>query len=130
MRVVVVGATGNVGTSLLRALTDEPRVRSVVGIARRLPAMAWPETEWIAAEIRRYFAGPLLPGVLLRRGLIPVVPDVRGLRFQAVHSLDVGDAYRRAIVGDVRGAFNIAAEPVLDPDELADLLGARKLPLP
>ena len=30
--------------------------------------------------------------------LLPVVPDAPRLRFQAVHSLDVGDAYRRAIV--------------------------------
>jgi len=83
-----------------------------------------------AAEIRRYFVGPLLPGLLIREPLIPVVPDVPGLRFQAVHSFDVGNAYRLALVRDVRGAFNIAADPVLDPDELADLLGARKVPLP
>jgi hypothetical protein len=34
-----------------------------------------------------------------------VVPDIGGLRFQAVHSLDVGEAYRLAVVGDARGAF-------------------------
>jgi len=28
--------------------------------------------------------------------------------------MDVADAYRRAILTEVRGAFNIAAEPVLD----------------
>src|SRR5262249_31995183 len=39
-----------------------------------------------ATGIRRLFAGPLLPGTLLRRELIPVVPDVPRLRFQAVHS--------------------------------------------
>ena len=66
----------------------------------------------------------------MRPALIPVVPDVPGLRFQAVHSLDVGDAYRLAIAGDARGAFNIAAEPVLDPPELARILGARLLPVP
>jgi nucleoside-diphosphate-sugar epimerase len=31
---------------------------------------------------------------------------------------------------DVRGAFNIAADPVLDPDELGRLLGARPVPVP
>jgi nucleoside-diphosphate-sugar epimerase len=83
-----------------------------------------------SSEIRRYFVGPLLPSPLVRRGLIPLVPDIERLRFQAVHSLDVGDAYRAAVVRDVRGAFNIAAEPVLDPRELAQLLGARRVPVP
>jgi UDP-glucose 4-epimerase len=256
MRVVVTGATGNVGTSVLRTLVHETHVESIVGLARRRPAIAWPKTSWVeadvsrddlrthfegadvvvhlawliqpsrdlatlratnvegsrrvfhaagsagvdalvyassvgayspgpkerrvdegwptggiptsfysrhkaeverqldlferefpavrsvrlrpglifkreaAAEIRRYFAGPFLPGSLLRRPLIPFVPDVDGLRFQAVHSHDVGQAYRLAIVGDVSGAFNIAAEPVLDPHELADLLGARAVRVP
>ncbi|HEV7774219.1 MAG TPA: NAD-dependent epimerase/dehydratase family protein [Conexibacter sp.] len=82
-----------------------------------------------ATGIRRLFAGPLLPSALLRRALIPVVPDVARLRFQAVHSLDVGDAYRRAVLADVRGAFNVAAEPVLDPRVLAEALGARRVPV-
>jgi UDP-glucose 4-epimerase len=44
-----------------------------------------------------------------------------------VHSDDVGDAYRRAAVGEVRGAFNIAAEPVLNTQALSRLLAARPL---
>jgi UDP-glucose 4-epimerase len=258
MRVVVVGATGNVGTSVLRALEADASVESVLGLARRLPGAeaaskvewaradivtddlrghfdgadvvvhlawaiqpsrdeaklrainvggssrvfaaieeaavpalvyassvgayspgpkdrrvdeSWPtggistsfysrhkaETERLldrfesrnpstrvvrmrpalifkgeaASEIRRLFAGPFLPTFLLRRELIPVVPRIARLRFQAVHSLDVGDAYRAAVVREeARGAFNVAAEPVLDPDELADLLDARTVPLP
>jgi UDP-glucose 4-epimerase len=254
VRVVVVGASGNVGTSLLRALADEPRVESVLGIARRRPELTWPKTDWVEADVsrddlvpwfrgadavvhlawliqparerdrlwlvnvegssrvfaavaaadvpalvyassvgayspgpkdrfvdegwptdgietndysrqkaaverrldaferrhpdvrvvrlrpalifkreaasgvRRLFAGPFLPSPLVRPGLVPFVPDVPGLRFQAVHSLDVGEAYRLAIVGDARGPFNVAAEPVLDPPELARLLRARRLP--
>jgi UDP-glucose 4-epimerase len=82
-----------------------------------------------ASEIRRYFAGPLLPGALVRRGLIPVVPKIDRLVFQAVHTDDVADAYRRVIAErEVRGAYNIAADPVLDPDRLAELLGARTVP--
>jgi nucleoside-diphosphate-sugar epimerase len=83
-----------------------------------------------ATQIRRLFAGPLLPGKLLRPGLIPVVPDVAGLRFQAVHARDAGDAYRAALISDARGAFNIAADPPLGPPELAALLRARRLRLP
>jgi UDP-glucose 4-epimerase len=78
-----------------------------------------------ASEIRRLFAGPFLPSPLVRRRLIPVVPKSDRLRFQAVHSLDVGEAFRLAVHAPVRGAFNLAAEPVLDGDELGDLLGAR-----
>jgi nucleoside-diphosphate-sugar epimerase len=257
MRVVITGASGNVGTSLLHALAGEDRVDSIVGIARRRPAMQWPKTSWVEADItrdalepifrgadcvvhlawaiqpsrdeaalyatnvegsqhvfgataragvpalvyassvgaystgpkdrrvdeswpthgiptsfysrhkaaterlldslqgehpelrvvrmrpglifkreaatgiRRLFAGPFLPNVLVRRALIPFVPKIDRLRFQAVHSLDVGEAYRLAIVrDDARGAYNVAAEPVLDPDELGRLLGARPVPVP
>jgi UDP-glucose 4-epimerase len=256
VRVVVTGASGNVGTSVLRSLSAEPAVDSVLGICRRIPKLSFPKVEWRAADVahsplrplfqgadavvhlawliqpardqrlvrsvnvdgservfraaaasgvgtlvyassvgayargpkdhrvdeswpttgipssfysrhkaevervldrfeadnehvrvvrlrpglifkreaasgmRRLFAGPLLPGSLLRPALLPVVPDVDGLVFQAVHSYDVGDAYRLALVGDVSGPFNVAAEPELDPAELARLLGARRVKLP
>jgi UDP-glucose 4-epimerase len=255
VRVVVVGATGNVGTSLLQALADEERVESVLGLARRVPKVQLPKVEWgradvtttdleplfrgadavvhlawaiqpsrdeaqlrrvnvagsarvfeavaaagvpaliyassvgayspgpkddrvdeswpvdgvqtsfygrhkaevetlldrfereqpgtrvvrlrpglifreeAASGIRRLFLGPLLPSPLARRGLLPVVPDIPGLRFQAVHADDVGQAYRLAIVGDARGAFNVAAEPILDPRSLGQILGARPVPV-
>ena len=84
-----------------------------------------------ASEIRRYFAGPLLPNPLLRRELIPVTPDTERLRFQAVHAHDVGEAYRLAAMdANARGAFNIAAEPVLDGALIADLFQARSLRVP
>jgi nucleoside-diphosphate-sugar epimerase len=83
-----------------------------------------------ASGIRRLFAGPLLPGSLLRPALLPVVPDVERLVFQAVHSYDVGEAYRLALVGDAAGPFNVAAEPVLDPPELARILDARPVRVP
>jgi nucleoside-diphosphate-sugar epimerase len=83
-----------------------------------------------ASGIRRLFVGPLLPGPLLRRELLPVVPDVAGLVFQAVHSYDVGDAFLLALVNAVHGPFNVAAEPELDPAELARILEARRVKLP
>jgi len=256
MRVVVTGASGNVGTSLLRSLAAEPAVDSVLGLCRRVPTASFPKVEWRAADvassplrphfqgadavvhlawliqpardqalvrsvnvdgsarvfaaaaaagvsilvhassvgaygpgpkdrrvdeswpttgiptsfysrhkaevervldrfedehdrtrvvrlrpalifkreaasgIRRLFAGPLLPGSLLRPALIPLVPDVARLVFQAVHSHDVGEAYRLALVGDAAGPFNIAADPILDPGELARILDARAVPMP
>lgn len=84
-----------------------------------------------AAEIRRLFAGPLLPGFLLRRELIPVVPSNPRLVFQALHSDDAGEAYRLALRDDgARGAYNVAADPVLDGPALGRLLGARPVPVP
>ena len=257
MRIVVTGATGNVGTSLIRALSHEPRVETVIGIARRLPQVKLPKTSWVqadvvrsdltelfrgadavvhlawliqpsrdkatleavnvegsarvfhavasaevprlvyassvgtyspgpkdrrvdeswptggiessyysrhkaeverrldrfeaeapgvrvvrlrpglifkrdaAAGIRRLFAGPLLPNALVRPGLIPLVPASDRLVFQAVHSHDVGDAYRLAIVDDeAHGAYNVAAEPVLDGERIAGLLAARPVGVP
>ena len=253
MRVVVTGATGNVGTSLLQALADEPAVESVVGIARRRPKLELPKVEWAQADVgsselvplfrgadavvhlawliqptrdrgllwkanvdgstrvfraaaeagvralvhassigayspgpknrpvdeswptggiptneysrykveverrldrferehadvrvvrlrptlifkreaateqRRLFAGPFLPRSLLEPGRLPFVPHIPEIVFQAVHSYDVGNAYRLAVVGDVRGAFNIAAPPTLDTTVIAQHLRARTL---
>ena len=256
MKVVITGATGNVGTSLLSALEVEPEVEQIVGLARRKPDRWTPEkTEWISADvvwsdldpaldgagavvhlawaiqpghseialesinlegsrrtfeavarmkvpkllyassigvygagsvqgpvsetfprtpietsfysrhkvaveemldrfeeehpevdvvrlrpalifkreaasgIRRLFAGPFLPSPMLRPRLIPFLPEIKGLRFQAVHSDDVADAFRRALVGDVRGAFNIAAEPSMTLSDVAKLFGARTFPI-
>ena len=256
MRVVVVGASGNVGTSVLRSLAAEPAVDSVLGLCRRIPDGAFPKTEWrsadvsrtplkplfqgadavvhlawliqpgrdrellravnvrgsarvfraaaaagvenlvyassvgtyaqgpkdrrvtetwpttgiptslysshkaeverlldrfehehprtrvvrlrpglifkrdAASEIRRLFAGPLVPGFLIRPELIPVLPYTPRLALQAVHSHDVGEAYRLALTREVQGAFNVAAEPVLDSVELARIVDARRLPAP
>lgn len=111
-----------------RALDRLEREHPEMRVARLRPGLVF--KAGAATGIRRLFGGPFLPTSLLRPGLIPVVPDVPRLRFQAVHSLDVGDAYRLAALGDARGAFNVAAEPVLDPAELGRLLGARPVPVP
>jgi nucleoside-diphosphate-sugar epimerase len=84
----------------------------------------------MGTEVKRLFTGRWVPHRLISPRTIPFVPDTPRLRFQATHTTDVADAYRRAVVGDVRGAFNVAADPVLDPDELARLLGKRKVPVP
>lgn len=82
-----------------------------------------------ATEIRRLFIGPFLPNPLLRSSLFPVSPSVARLRFQAVHSDDVGEAYRAAVLSDAAGPFNIAADPVIGPPELARMLHARPVPV-
>jgi UDP-glucose 4-epimerase len=103
---------------------DHPGVR----VVRLRPALTFKRAA--ASEIRRYFLGPLLPGSLVRAGAIPAVPKVKRLRTQGVHADDVGEAYRLAVVGDARGAFNLAADPVLDADVLAGMLDARTVPVP
>lgn len=99
---------------------EQPQLR----IVRLRPGLIFKRAA--ASEIRRLFAGPLLPAPLLRSRLAPFAPDVSGLRFQAVHADDVGDAYRRAILSDAAGPFNVAAEPVIGTDELAELLQVRR----
>ena len=46
-----------------------------------------------------------------------------------MHSEDVGQAYLRAVLADVSGAFNIAAEPPLGPEEMAERIGVRSFPV-
>lgn len=107
-----------------RVERDHPEMR----VVRMRPGLIFKAQA--ATEIRRLFAGPFLPRALLRPGLIPIVPDVPRLRFQAVHSLDVGDAYRRVLLSDVRGPFNLVADPPIGPSELAQILNARAVKLP
>lgn len=102
---------------------EHPRLR----VVRLRPGLIFKAAA--ATEIRRLFVGPFIPRALLNRSLIPVAPRVARLRFQAVHSDDVGEAYRLAARSDVRGAFNIAADPVIGADELAAVLGARAISL-
>lgn len=83
-----------------------------------------------AREQLRIFGGPLLPGRLVGSRLLPVLPLPAGLRFQAVHAEDVAAAYVAALVRPVRGAFNLAAEPVIDTAALGKVFGARPVEIP
>jgi UDP-glucose 4-epimerase len=83
-----------------------------------------------ATEIRRLFLGPFFPTAILRYGLVPVVPELPELRFQGVHSTDIGEAYTLAALNDqARGAFNIAAQPIINSADLAKILHARRIPV-
>jgi len=81
-----------------------------------------------ASELRRLFVGGWVPLNLLRGPRLPLIPAVRGLAFQAVHTSDVAQAFHAAIKLPVRGAFNLAAHPVLDVDEIAHAIGGWKVP--
>nr|WSX53629.1 NAD-dependent epimerase/dehydratase family protein [Streptomyces sp. NBC_00974] len=99
-----------------------------VRVVRMRPAFLFKRTS--ASEQRRIFAGRLLPGRLVRPGLIPAVPDLPGLRFQALHTDDAAAAYLAAAILSVRGPFNLAADPPLDAEALAGLLHARRFSFP
>jgi len=75
MRVVVTGATGNVGTALLRWLADAPDVDSVVGIARRAPERgtepAYDRADWQRLDLADPDAADRLAGII--RGADAVV---------------------------------------------------------
>lgn len=103
---------------------DNPGTR----VVRLRPALIFKEEA--ATEIRRLFVGPFLPIFLLRLRFLPALPRIDRLRFQAVHSEDVGRAYLQAVLKDVDGAFNIAAEPPLSPEEMAGRIGVRSFPVP
>ncbi|CAM5304091.1 NAD-dependent epimerase [Streptomyces avidinii] len=99
-----------------------------VRVVRMRPAFLFKRTS--ASEQRRIFAGRFLPGRLVRPGLIPAVPDLPGLRFQALHTDDAASAYLAAATLGVRGPFNLAADPTVDGEVLAKLLHARRFSFP
>jgi nucleoside-diphosphate-sugar epimerase len=83
-----------------------------------------------ATQQRRLFAGPFVPRRLIRPELLPVVPDIPGLRMQAVHSDDVADGIWRAALSEAAGAFNLASEPIVDAALLGQIVGARPVTVP
>ncbi|MEZ2387946.1 NAD-dependent epimerase/dehydratase family protein [bacterium RCC_150] len=100
-----------------------------VTVARLRPALTF--SAEAGNEIGRYFFGGWLSRLIPRRPWLPVLPIPKELVFQAVHSGDVADAYWRVLERRAGGAFNIAAEPVLDPNALPWALNAKRLmPLP
>lgn len=105
----------------------EPRHPSV-RVARVRPAFVFKRQS--GSEQRRIFAGPLLPRAIVRPGRLPVLPLPAGLRFQAVHAADLAEAFRLVVASDARGAFNVAAEPVLDHAALGKILKARPISVP
>jgi UDP-glucose 4-epimerase len=111
-----------------RLLNRFEQTRPETKVVRLRPALIFKGEA--AEEIRRLFIGPFLPSFLVRSSLVPALPRLQGLRFQAVHSADVGQAYLRAAVSDAGGAFNIAAEPPLDSERLAEVMDARTFSLP
>ncbi|MZE74010.1 SDR family oxidoreductase [Streptomyces sp. SID5789] len=104
---------------------DHPAIR----VVRMRPAFLFKRES--ASEQRRIFGGRFLPGPAARPGALPFLPDVPGLRVQALHTDDAAHAYRLAVRSeDARGPYNLAAEPVVDAEVLGEMFGARPVRLP
>lgn len=114
MRVVVTGASGNVGTSLLARLERDPEVRSVVGIARRIgKVMPFPDVSWrgldiASADLDREFEGADAV-VHLAWAIQPSHDDARLWRTNILGSRRVFESAGRAGVPTLLYASSIGA---------------------
>jgi UDP-glucose 4-epimerase len=81
-----------------------------------------------ASELMRY----ALPTWVPRQAIsaLPILPVDRQLCLPLVHADDVADAVVAALERRATGAFNLAAEPPLRRDDIAEILGARALHVP
>lgn len=80
------------------------------------------------SALLRYGLPGLAPAALLR--LLPVLPLDRRLRIPMVHADDVADAVARVVERSAGGAFNLAAEPPITTQRIAEALGARPVHVP
>ncbi|WP_188754663.1 NAD-dependent epimerase/dehydratase family protein [Microbacterium album] len=109
-------------------LLDEAERRGL-SVARVRPALVFDAEA--GAHIVRLFVGALVPPALLRPGAMPLIALPAGVRVQVVHGDDLADAYRRIILQRATGAFNIATDPVLREQDLADVIArGRRVALP
>jgi nucleoside-diphosphate-sugar epimerase len=108
-----------------RFAADNPSI----AVARLRPGLIFQAKA--GSEIGRYFLGWVHPRFIPRRPALPILPIPEELIFQAVHADDVADAYWRVLQHRASGAFNVAAEPVITPQNLARLFSAKRiLPVP
>jgi nucleoside-diphosphate-sugar epimerase len=79
-------------------------------------------------SLDRYALPSLTPARVLRH--LPVLPLDRGFWVQLMHAEDVADGIARIVEHRATGAFNLAVEPPLVRDDIAQALGARPVHLP
>ena len=113
MRVVVTGASGNVGTSVLEALGAEPQVKEIVGLARRVPAVQMPKVEWVGADVTEDELVPVFAGadavVHLAWAIQPGRDESVTERINVEGTRRVLDAVARAGVGAFVYASSVGA---------------------
>lgn len=97
-----------------------------VGITRLRPGLILQRNA--AAGLRRYTLPAYIDPGWLR--WLPVLPLDRSFKVSMVHADDVADACVRAIERRALGPFNLAAEPAVTRDDIADALGAKAIDVP
>lgn len=107
-----------------RLLDDVEGSGVALGVTRVRPAIV--VQRGAGAEVARYMGGPLLPRGVVGRVALPVLPLPAQLRTQVVHAADLAEAFRLAVHARTGGAFNVAGEPVIGPDDIARAVGARR----
>ncbi|MHA6783520.1 NAD-dependent epimerase/dehydratase family protein [Pseudonocardia saturnea] len=80
------------------------------------------------SALLRYGMPAFVPAALLRH--VPVLPVDRTLVVPMVHTDDVADAVARVLDRRAVGPFNLAADPPITRDLLAEVLGARPVHVP
>ncbi|MFI9812794.1 NAD-dependent epimerase/dehydratase family protein [Saccharothrix variisporea] len=82
-----------------------------------------------AAEVKRYFLGPLVPHLLFKLN-VPILPLPKSMVLQFVHSDDVAEALVLVLRKKLGGAVNLASDPVITPQVLAEVMRSRHVPIP
>ena len=125
--------TGGVRTSMYsrhkaaaERLLDEMEDESEVVVTRMRPGIIG--QRGAASALLRYGLPALVPAGLLRH--VPVLPIDERLVIPMVHADDVADALARAIGARAHGAFNLAADPPVTAQHVADALDARLVHVP
>lgn len=111
-----------------RALDGFDAANPEVTVTRMRPAFVFQPTA--ASEQRRIFAGRLAPTRAALKAASLVLPLPSELALQAVHADDVGAAFVSAVARTAGGAFNLAADDVLDGAGLQEVFGGRPVRVP
>ncbi|MCR6030934.1 NAD-dependent epimerase/dehydratase family protein [Nocardioides sp. zg-579] len=80
------------------------------------------------SALLRYGVPAMVPARAL--GLLPVLPMDRGLVVPMVHTDDVAEAVAAVLRQRAAGPFNLAADPPVTAEAIADALGARLVHVP
>lgn len=81
-------------------------------------------------EVARLFLGRLIPTGWIMKVRLPFLPVPAETVSQVVHESDLADAFWRATERGIGGAFNIATDPVMSPELLAEVLRTRWVKVP
>jgi UDP-glucose 4-epimerase len=100
-----------------------------VAVARLRPSLIFQREA--GSEVGKFFLGRFIPRFIPSQPRLPLLPVPNEFVFQAAHADDIADAYWRVLKQRASGPFNVAGEPVLDPNALGWLFGAKRvLPIP